>query len=121
MKNEFITHEQSVKLKLLSFNDPCIGWMADWNKEVHLCEHEPSHHHKSSCNAILKQQFFRWFRENHSIDSWVIPYYYMDNKKYYYVISDSKKDLSDSNEFNSFEEAENACINKLIDLIEARF
>ena len=132
MNKEFVTYEQSIKLKELGFNEPCIGWMADWNKDVHLGKHEPSHHHKSSCSAILKQQVFRWFREkyglyhfedhgcNSKIDITSICYW-MGIKKIKLAPfgSECVVGIIQLGSFKSYEEAENACIYKLIQLVQS--
>lgn len=132
MEKEFITYEQSIKLKELGFNEPCIGWMADWSKKVHLGTNEPSHHHKSSCSAILKQQVFRWFREKYQIfgniglDCTTYP-------KFAYVINEfigNPRNLAEkewdwvtlyySDLYRCQDEAEKECIDKLIELIEGK-
>ena len=130
MEKEFVTYEQSVKLKQLGFNEHCIGWMADWSKKVHLGTNEPSHHHKSSCCAILKQQVFRWFREEFNVLN-EISFYREDGrtkKSYWFTIFkwDDKmlnREIIRSNNYTyylTYEEAENECIDKLISLIEAK-
>jgi hypothetical protein len=124
MKEHFVTYEQALALKELGFEEPCIGWMADWNKGIHLGEHEPSHHHKSSCNAILKSQVFKWFREVHKIHG------------SYGTTSDSREEINgycisnfiDGNrnylhinwEVGTYEEAESECIDKLISIIKEK-
>jgi hypothetical protein len=73
----------------------------------------------------LKQQVFRWFRENHNIDGWVVPYHQLGGGKLYsyvYEEIDNAQELNvtDADDYKTYEEAENECINQLISLIEAK-
>ena len=67
--------------------------------------------------APLKQQVFRWFREKYNQNSF-IELVYQDRIKYDYVLYVNKKEEECENygdgPFITYEEAENACIDKLI-------
>ena len=60
--------------------------------------------------APLKQQVFRWFREKYDYHHTI-----KHNKKYVGIAYSSVVNFS-IDEFNTYEEAENACIDKLIEL-----
>ena len=122
MEKEFVQYQEALVLKELGFVEPCIGWMRDWAKDVCLGKHEPSHHHESSCNAILYQQAFRFFREKYNLLGSID---YSNRLKWYYVIrefitSDILPNLNTSSkgEFESYEEAELECLKKLIEIVK---
>ncbi len=61
---EFIPYEQSLELKELGFDEPCLDgygihgdlWMKRLSKQSEV---------DGTCLAPLYQQAFRWFREKH--------------------------------------------------------
>jgi hypothetical protein len=123
IENEFIPYTEALALKELGFDEPCLGWMADWNKQPSLGKHEPSHHHKSSCNAITWQSAFRWFREKHDLYSCIM--YSSDGiiKGGYSPMIDIMKPhkaILDFNNYDTFEEAELACLKKLIEIVKEK-
>ena len=124
MKHEFIPYEQAQELKQLGFNEPCFGYYLD-NKFQFFAD-------VRSCNtnsefgfyptALTYSQAFRWFREEYVLDSIVQPTY---STKYQYrvfkVETKSKVQVYGdyiSKEFNTYEEAELACLIKLIKIVK---
>ena len=116
MKKEFVTYEQAVALKELGFDEDCLAFYngkfldsSDYNfddgtsKDIGLCIKVP-----------LKQQVFRWFREKYE---WITSirdnkFPDMSGKQYYFEYG-----YRNSYErYVTYEEAENACIDKLIEL-----
>jgi hypothetical protein len=64
-------------------------------------------------------QAFRWFREEYKLHNGIVPYY----DYYYYLI----KDFNNGEEYRSndltefiYEEAELACLEKLIEIVEEK-
>ena len=111
MEKEFVSYEQAVALKELGFNEICMGYF-----DVRL-EHQignfnfteiKGYHESVSALSPLKQQVFRWFRDNH--DAHIHPTKLMPGV---YIIHYG---TWTSITFNTYEEAENACIDKLIEL-----
>ena len=103
MDKEFVTYEQAVALKELGFNEPCLGWYDEGgNLYIEMQEY---------LAAPLKQQVFRWFREKYGL------YGVVDGleKRLYYSITQLN---SYSKEHDTYEEAEDACIDKLIQLVK---
>ena len=110
MEKEFVPYELAVKLKELGFDDPCSGWYTP-DKSL-IKEYVTKMHLK----APLYQQAFRWFREKYYLDSWV---YCSDESKGYFAIIVSCKRLVFYNENkNTYEEAEQACLIKLIEIVK---
>jgi len=125
MEKEFITYEQALALKELGFDEYCLAFYngkflnsTDYNfddgnsKDIGLCIAAP-----------LKQQVFRWFREKYNQHSF-IELVYQDGIKYDYVLYADKDEEECDNfgdgPFNTYEEAENACIDKLIEIAKQK-
>jgi predicted GNAT superfamily acetyltransferase len=120
MKKEFVTYEQAVALKELGFNEKCMGYF-----DVRL-EHQIGNFdfteikgYDKSIAALspLKQQAFRWFREKYEL----IGLIEIGTQEFNYDIYDNIKDRSILGtarlSYNDiYEEAENACIDKLIQI-----
>ena len=128
MKKEFIPYEQALALKELGFDEPCISRycvVTEWEKptgEILLQQIDCVFSDKILIKAPLYQQAFRWFREKYILDSIVQPTY---STKYQYRIfnveTKSKVQVYGDymgKEFNTYEEAELACLNKLIEIVK---
>ena len=132
MQNEFVTYEQALALKELGFDEHCFGYYADKTGEdktiytvsqVQGSINSMSVHFNSGCSsyqfsAPLKQQAFKFFREKYKLHSYI----YAD---YSYNISGGIWDLNnykdckydiDSESYSTYEEAEQACLDKLIEI-----
>ncbi len=113
MNKEFIPYEQALSLKELGFNESCLGC---YYKDKTFAYHPDS---DAFVDTPLYQQAFRWFREKHN---WHIDIK-IDDKSYYFYdcISNEigKHDRVVQREHSkSYEEAELACLNKLIELVK---
>jgi hypothetical protein len=117
MKNEFVIYEQALALKELGFDEPCLAFYSP-KEELYPVFQEPSkgpYFNNGSfietLRAPLYQQAFRWFREKYRlypiIDSFVGV---KGVVKFFY-----KLPMYDET-FNTYEEAESACLNKLIEI-----
>lgn len=122
MENEFVTYEQALQLKELGFDEPCFG-----KYDIHgSFDHKLFYHNHDSetslnCSAPTYSQAFRWFRENYKLHSYI-------HSDYSWNISGGIWDLNghigsrydwDSNPHTTYEEAEQACLTKLIEIIDA--
>jgi hypothetical protein len=118
MENEFVTYEQALALKELGFNEDCfasffipnlysIKFTATTKRNSTLSMG------KDGCTAPLKQQVFRWFREKYELSSWI---YNTNSDRYFYTILKSGRFVKDNEPRTTYEEAENACIDKLISI-----
>jgi hypothetical protein len=134
MEKEFIPYEQALALKELGFDEPCFGtylssFQSDWkvyelilemgmneefedNRNVYLLE--------GACSAPTFSQAFRWFREKYKLEPEIVS----DMFGYVGSIVDRNKPikirLSPINLFQTYEEAELACLDKLIEIIKAK-
>jgi hypothetical protein len=109
MKNEFIPYEQALALKELGFDEPCFGYYSidSLNLKTPTFNMGKPFEYEWCLRAPLYQQAFRWFREKHGLRHF-IEY---DNGHYNAVVQSSLVYHCDTHE-----EAELACLKKLIEL-----
>jgi hypothetical protein len=115
MKNEFIPYEQALALKELGFDEPCFGGYYSNQDNVNLWFFKEAKNsdrdervREGFATAPTYSQAFRWFREKHGLRHF-IEY---DNGHYNAVVQSSLVYHCDTHE-----EAELACLNRLIILI----
>ena len=127
-KKDFVPYEQALALKELGFDEPCFGW---YSKDGTFYEGKMTIH-QGLLSAPLYQQAFRWFREKHGLHHTIIPEFYKDginfnwqilwylpkDKWTEHVISKGTMWYGDNGEYPSQEEAESACLNKLIEIVK---
>ena len=114
MKEQFIKCEQSLELKELGFDEPCL---ACWNSYTNLFEY-------ASYSTLFKEkwaiglptfyQAFRWFRDKYGLIGLVEGGYDNGKNIFTYVIWNGSKDFFDFEYFSTYEEAELACLTELI-------
>jgi hypothetical protein len=110
MKNEFIPYEQALALKGLGFDEPCFGYYF-YNgvfKEWTLNIDNKSDEYTIVIQAPTYSQAFRWFREKHGLRHFIE----FDDGHYNPVVQSSLVYYCDT-----YEEAELACLKKLIELL----
>jgi hypothetical protein len=125
MKKEFVNYNQALKLKAIGFDEPCFGFYLEdgtWTPASYSREGTvyPSNTDllPEWCAAPLYQQAFRWFREKYQLQSeilWITDmncFWYKTGKFKY-----SSRDLS-KDDYKTYEEAELACLDKLIEIVE---
>ena len=105
MENEFVPYELAVKLKELGFDEPCMS-SKDMNNSKGLIQ------------LPLYQQAFRWFREKHEVFG--IVNFGTNDFTFNIYNSDGLGLLTkESLAFNgAYEEAELACLTRLIEIVE---
>ena len=144
LEKEFVPYEQAIALKELGFDEPCFGtylssFQSDWkvyelilemgmneefedNRNVYLLE--------GTCSAPTFSQAFRWFREKHDWQHSIEPtadqhshqlgynywiWNYKTGEEYHTI---PKNRPSGDWEYKSYEEAELACLIKLIEIVK---
>ena len=117
MTNEH--HQLNNPLKNFYFVD-------DIEKELRILKNE--HNWTNTFHAPLKQQVFRWFRENHNLRGFIG--FRPNVKKFDYHIYDmslsgieyvKQRTMEEYNKdplVGTYEEAESACIDKLIEIVK---
>ena len=126
MKKEFIPYEQAAALKELGFDEPCFGYYNSGVKNPLEVEYSIPYDHKEYLSAPLYQQVFRWFRDKYNILATV----YSNASGYLYEWSDNVggtnrgwsdyEGPNDSGVWDTYEEAELACLNKLIEIVKTK-
>ena len=135
MEKEFIPINLALRLKALGFKERVLTYYEDGKPKLHTAI-EGWDFNSSFLNCVSRptySQAFRWFREKYGLVSAVLPFQDVeDNIKlcYYYCVVDlgecqdedilcneSSLGTSDIN-FSSYEEAELACLIKLIEIVE---
>jgi hypothetical protein len=118
MKDEFVPYELASKLKQLGFDEPCMRYYSkDGSLITRLTQQE-------ECSAPLFQQAFRWFREKygimHRLTSYAFGYQiHLDNTADFdFEFVDRRYDSSI--DYKTYEEAELACLDKLIEIVETK-
>jgi hypothetical protein len=114
MKKEFVPYEPSFRMKAIGFDEPCLK---SYGTDGLLNEND----HEMYLSAPLFQQAFRWFREKYKLHTEIRSY----TAKYFTIIIQECKDIVRYIEyggidlkFNTYEEAELACLEKLIEIVE---
>ena len=113
MEKEFVPYELALKLKALGFDERCLK---SYGTDGLLNQND----HEMYLSAPLYQQAFRWFRENYNL------YHTIDKQGYWFFQIKKDEGFGDLTEvivtydYNSHEEAELHCLEKLIEIVESK-
>ena len=125
MKQEFVKYKQALALKELGFDEPCFGYYTEdklWRPASYSYEgtEYPWNSIWPYITSPIYQQAFRWFREKYKLE----PEIMSDMMGYVASIVDRnlplKIRLKPSNLFQTYEEAEQACLDKLIEKVKSK-
>lgn len=126
MNKHFCTYEQSLALRQFGFDEECFGY---WNMDYQLnkpylnprCQ---PFKHEWCLPAPLKSQAFEFFREKFN----TLAVVYSNASGYLFQWQDyiggthrgwsDYKGPNDAGVWETYEEAENACIDKLIEIVK---
>jgi hypothetical protein len=120
MDKEFIPYQPSLDMKELGFDEPCFG---RYNPDNDLIVSHTETYNTDFRKTLFTQaptfsQAFRWFREkynyNHSI---VFTKHPFGTDEYQYMILLEDDECVEIN-FKTYEEAELACLKKLIEIVK---
>ena len=130
MEKEFDSYEHAIALRELGFDEPCLGYYTH-NTGIEMNKLALTRHPKRNINsdiswgnklyegdvtAPLKQQVFRWFREKYEVYPTLMTETADDSLYFRFIVEGGPEWLSFSKIYYTYEEAENACIDKLIEL-----
>ena len=116
MKKEFVTYEQALALKELGFDERCFSYYEDinlYNSNGFNCNYGPIINGEEAALAPLIQQALRFFREKYGLISQIT--YDNFNNSFGYQI-DGEKAHSFNFGYILYEDVEEVCLNKLIEL-----
>ena len=131
MEKEFVPYELAVKLKELGFDEPCLGFY-DGKGDSKLYFNNLRDASGDFIPFVKSErltwfgtptfsQAFRWFRENHPYRFYILPC--SQHKKYLFEItlpSSIFYTISENEAYNTYEDAELACLKKLIEIVELK-
>jgi hypothetical protein len=120
LEKEFIPYELALELKELGFNEICFGYWYTEQEEfkkidiqlssIGFLEGEPDY-----ILAPTYSQAFRWFRHEYALESYIRANLCVDvPKTYQFNIDDNIDDVW----YDTYEEAELACLKKLIEIVK---
>ena len=122
MTQEFVPYEHALALKELGFDEPCFGGydMETLKLWIGYLNDGEQFNREYYYPAPTFSQAFRWFRKKYNLKSWVEEY---TKNKYIYEIRPHK--ITDYKEgeiyvYATYEEAEIACLNKLIEIVKEK-
>jgi hypothetical protein len=119
MNKEFIPYEEALELKQLGFQERCFGHYWENLFYFRTTFHHPSTMPNSpeSCLTPTYSQAFRWFREKYNLKSCIMYRTNMEDNKEYYDWLIKGQDVV-YRHFHTYEEAEFACLKKLIEIVK---
>ena len=118
MNKEFVPYEQTLGLKELGFDEPCLGYY------IELKNPQEGQLNIGVDNDFLQaptySQAFRWFRETHGYNCFITSS--VLNGKWFYFREDLNDRTKDSEpeltpKFDTFEEAQLECLKQLIGMV----
>jgi len=127
MEKDFVPYELAVKLKAIGFDEECSSYYDLNNKPNFFGADGLMDTHCVQVNRPTFSQAFRWFRERHFYHS-INTYHSVSPNKPFGVsidyLHESGKwdyiDLRGEVEFETYEEAELACLTMLIEIVEGQ-
>ena len=115
MKKEFIPYEEALALKELGFSEVCFGFYYEEDSTL-MCK-VGNHTLIGYLNAPLYQQAFRWFREKYGFYSLISIH---NDFKVMRNNGDFGSLHFESGRYNTYQEAQDACLRKLIEIVKAK-
>ena len=118
IQKEFVPYEEALALKELRFNEPCLASYFHAGKRLHITEY--INYGEYTTIAPTFSQAFRFFREKYGLKSWIQEH---TADTFIYEIRPHK--LTDYKEgevyvYEVYEEAELACLKKLIEIAKEK-
>jgi hypothetical protein len=127
MEEHFVNYNQALALRELGFDEPCFGFYDDIDKQFYQIHSQASiiNNVKNISKSPLKSQVFKWFRDEYKIEAVVACYYskilgisYEERQYHCHIVRDGI--TTKGPKFKTYEEAESACIDKLIELVKEK-
>jgi predicted transcriptional regulator len=124
---EFVPYEESLELKELGFDEPCLA--INNGDKLFYGAFKNTHEYYKENAVILYQQAFRWFREKYNLEYQIIKsangnysvVIHLNTQEYLNKISTLQHAcLDEIVDCYSYEEAELACLIKLIEIAKQK-
>lgn len=128
MSEEFVPYQEALALKELGFDEPCFAYYTDEESKFIPASYSQEGIYPTNSDLIqdwistpLYQQAFRWFREKYAL---VAEIQAPDGKDGKWNPTIHKVygfgNHYDNDGFNTYEEAELACLRKLIEIVKQK-
>jgi len=125
MEKEFVPYELALRLKALGFDEPCFGYyVLERNGDYKLYDKCEVKTYFTYIEAPTFSQAFRWFREKYGL--YGIPQEYTLDNFSYQIKSNGEGAITFKVyggyplNYTTYEEAELACLDKLLTLAESK-
>lgn len=121
MDQEYVPYEIALELKQLGFDEYCMGacyyeWKDRGKTKIML--HTPDEYDShDGVKAPLFQQAFRFFREKYDLFCWIEKFH--KDETYIFQIPPANFTKIQGH-FKTYEEAELACLRKLIEIVKEK-
>jgi hypothetical protein len=116
---EFIPYELALELKQLGYpQNDYFAWYAHGGLHYDS-EYEESHFTDACCAAPTYSQAFRWFREKYDLNNFIYHYAEDDILHIINFAYNINNNIFES-DFKLYEEAELACLKKLIEIVNGK-
>jgi hypothetical protein len=130
MTEHFLTYEQSLAVKELGFDEPCLAWHVSKEHGLEIGQVYERDLIKDAVIAPLKSQFFKWVREKYNLRGFIgfrldvkqfdCHIYDMSLSGLEYVKQRTMKEYNKDTLVGTYEQAEDACINKIIQILKEK-
>ena len=122
MNKEFISYEQALALKELGFDEPCFAFYTPEKQLIIARGDILQSSVENAPSTPTYSQAFRWFREKYGL--WFRADYYDEMKEYNFQGSIHElgkySAVADIGNHKTHEEAELACLKKLIEIVKEK-
>lgn len=115
MEKEFVPFNESKKLKMLGFKEPCISHYEgeSFSNKLTLSDDLNDEY---ITPAPLYQQAIRWFRDKHNLVGSISDRGHINGKPYFLITINGNIDYM-ATSYPTYEEAQLECIRKLIETL----
>ena len=122
MEKEFVPYEQALALKELGFDEPCLDYFANKIPQNSWSISYNSDDKNRDFESVARPTFsqaFRWFRDKHNLIFNLNCYNFVKPIEYHWSIiwNDEAKGHG---LVETYEEAEQACLDKLIEICKTK-
>ena len=122
MEKEFVPYKLALRMKALGFDFIVIAWSDVYTNHIIFMSPDnwcDMNKHKECISRPTFSQCFRWFREKYDLHAVIMPKITPSNTTVYYSYK-GKIEKDWNNCFESYEEAETDCLEKLIEIVESK-